>query len=54
MGWLVDPSEQVVLAYLPHSPPVYCEQVSDILPAPAFAKDLKLTVGDLFGWIKVG
>ena len=50
IGWLIDPREQAVLVYLPNQPTVVFDQ-SELLPVPAFAKELRLTVKDLFGWL---
>lgn len=53
MGWLLDPGEQLVLAYPPNQSPVYFEVADVPLLVPAFAADLQLTLGELFGWLKV-
>ncbi|MBW4593410.1 MAG: Uma2 family endonuclease [Brasilonema angustatum HA4187-MV1] len=51
MGWLVDPEEQSVFVYLPDQPTDVFDQPETRLPVPEFARDLALTVGDLFGWL---
>ncbi len=51
LGWLIDPSEQSVLAYFPSQQPSFLEEDNDVLPIPDFAKDFKLTLGELFGWL---
>ncbi|MBE9076545.1 Uma2 family endonuclease [Romeria aff. gracilis LEGE 07310] len=53
MGWLIDPSEQLVQIYSPNERPISLESVEDRLPIPEFATGLQLTVGQLFGWLKV-
>jgi Uma2 family endonuclease len=53
VGWLVDPSEKVVLVYTPDRTPRLLENLEDILPTPAFATQIHLTLEQLFGWLKV-
>jgi Uma2 family endonuclease len=54
VGWLIDPAEKMILVYHPDRQ----VQVVDILEAelivPEFARLVKLTAGDVFGWLKVG
>jgi Uma2 family endonuclease len=54
VGWIIDPVEKIILVYQPNKQ----EQVVDILEAelivPEFARSIKLTAGDVFGWLKVG
>jgi Uma2 family endonuclease len=52
LGWLIDPSERSVLVYpAKQQPQVF---VSDVrLPIPEFIKELQLTVGELFGWLRL-
>ena len=51
MGWLIDPEEQSVFVYLPDQPTAFYEEPEAQLPVPEFARDFRLTVGDLFGWL---
>lgn len=51
MGWLIDPEEQSVFVYLPQSSTEVFDELEMVLPVPEFAKDLRLTVGELFGWL---
>ncbi len=51
MGWLIDPEEQTVFVYLPNQQPQVFEQMDEELPIPSFASELRLTLGDLFGWL---
>ena len=53
MGWLIDPKEQSVVVYLRDQMPLIYDQPEARLPVPEFSKDLKLTVGELFGWLIV-
>ncbi len=51
MGWLVDPDEQVVLAY-------QCDRLPDEFTNDAVLPclegiDLRLTAEEIFGWLKV-
>ena len=54
VGWLIDPAEKMILVYQPDRQ----VQVVDLLEAelivPEFARSVKLTAGDVFGWLKVG
>ncbi len=53
VGWLIDPAEKMILIYQPDRQ----VQVVDLLEAelivPEFAQSIKLTVGDIFGWLKI-
>ncbi|MGB3765639.1 MAG: Uma2 family endonuclease [Phormidesmis sp.] len=53
MGWLIDPTEQSVVVYLNDQLPVIYDQLEAQLPVPDFSKGLKLTVGELFGWLMI-
>jgi Uma2 family endonuclease len=51
MGWLIDPVERSVIVYAVDRSTQIFDEDSDILPVPEFAKDFRLTLGDLFGWL---
>ncbi len=51
MGWLIDPSEQTVLVYTPKQEIEIWDMPTALLPVPAFAVDLRLSVHDLFAWL---
>ncbi|MEH2379074.1 MAG: Uma2 family endonuclease [Nostoc sp.] len=51
MGWLIDPEEQTVFVYIRNQQPVMFDELKALLPVPDFASELRLTVGDLFGWL---
>ncbi|MBD2489312.1 Uma2 family endonuclease [Aulosira sp. FACHB-615] len=53
LGWLIDPEEHCVLVYPPHQQIIYLENEQDILPVPDLVSDLNLTLGQLFGWLKL-
>lgn len=53
LGWLIDPEEKSVLIYPQGKQPQLLELDSDVLPVPDFLPDLRLTVGDIFGWLKL-
>jgi Uma2 family endonuclease len=53
LGWLIDPEERSVLVYLQGKQPELLELESDLLPVPDFLPELRLTVGELFGWLKL-
>ena len=51
MGWLIDPDEQTVFVYEPMQEVKIFDEIDRVLPMPIFAKGLKLTVGELVGWL---
>jgi Uma2 family endonuclease len=51
VGWLIDPYEQTVFAYLPNQQPQVFEETDPIVAVPAFATELHLSVGMVFGWL---
>ena len=53
LGWLIDPGEALVQVYAPDKALVSLENPDAILPVPEFAAGLKLTVGQVFGWLKL-
>ncbi|MDB9515164.1 Uma2 family endonuclease [Kamptonema animale CS-326] len=53
LGWLLDPDVRSVLVYPPGKQPELFAEEGDILPVPDLVK-LQLTVGDVFGWLKLG
>jgi Uma2 family endonuclease len=53
LGWLIDPGEQIIQIYSPDKRLTSLEAASDVLTVPDFAAALQLTLGDLFGWLRV-
>jgi Uma2 family endonuclease len=53
LGWLIDPEERAIFVYHPHQQPEFFDIKDQVLPVPQFLPDLKLTVGDIFGWLKL-
>lgn len=54
LGWLVDPDERSVLVYPQGQQPQLLQESGDVLPVPDLVAELRLTVGDLFGLLKLG
>lgn len=54
MGWLIDPAEKSVFAYPAHQQPLFLQEPEQLLPTPEFISDLKISVGELFNWLKPG
>ncbi|NMG08977.1 Uma2 family endonuclease [Brasilonema sp. UFV-L1] len=52
LGWLIDPDERLILAFIPGQEPVELTG-SNSLSIPKFLT-LDLTVEQVFGWLKVG
>lgn len=53
MGWLIDPEEKSILIYPSGQQPEFLQESHELLPVPALVSDLQLTVGDIFGWLKL-
>lgn len=53
LGWLIDPEEKSVLIYPQGQQPELLERESDLLSVPDFLPNLKLTVGEIFSWLKL-
>jgi Uma2 family endonuclease len=53
LGWLVDPDERSILIYPPKQQPELFQSPESILPVPNFVKELQLTIGDIFSWLKL-
>ena len=53
LGWLIDPAEECVFSYTPDLRSVLHQEFEESLPVPPFAKDFKLTVGELVAWLYV-
>lgn len=53
MGWLIDPESRSVLVYPLNKQPELLQSESDILPVPDIFSNFKLTVGELFNWLKI-
>jgi Uma2 family endonuclease len=51
--WLINPEEYNVLIYPHNQQPIFLEDEQDILPVPELVGDLQLTLGQLFGWLKL-
>jgi Uma2 family endonuclease len=51
MGWLIDPQERVVFTYSQGQLSGLFDTNDAVLPVPEFAKDFRLTVGELFEWL---
>lgn len=52
MGWLIDPTDRSVFVLVANQALQILEAPSAILPVPAFAAAIELTVEQLFGWMK--
>jgi Uma2 family endonuclease len=52
MGWLIDPTDRSVFVCMPDRNFQIIDEPSAILPVPAFAASIQLTVEQLFSWIK--
>ena len=53
LGWLIDPDEKAVICFQPNQLPEIIRKSEDTLPVPDFM-DLRLSVGQVFSWLKLG
>ena len=53
LGWLIDPEDKCILVYYSDQPTDFFEDENSQLPVPNFLTELKLTMGDIFGWLKL-
>lgn len=51
MGWLIDPDEQTIFVYQSRQQVEVFDELEQQLPVPDFASELRLTVGNVFGWL---
>lgn len=51
MGWLIDPGEQTVFVYRSKQEPEVFDEPDEVVPVPAFASNLQLTIKELFAWL---
>jgi Uma2 family endonuclease len=54
VGWLIDPAEKMILVYQPDRQVQVVDMLEAELIVPELARLVKLTAGDVFGWLKVG
>jgi Uma2 family endonuclease len=54
IGWLVDPAEKIILVHQPDRQVQVIDSIEQELIFPEFARPMKLTAGDIFGWLKLG
>jgi Uma2 family endonuclease len=53
MGWLIDPDDRSFLIFPLGQQPELLQGADESLPVPNFISDLRLTVGDVLGWLKL-
>jgi len=51
MGWLIDPDDRAIFIYRPKQETEVFDELDQVLPMPAFAKEINLTVKNLFDWL---
>lgn len=54
LGWLIDPEEKSLLVYPSRQQPQLLQESNQVLPVPKLVADLRLTVDELFRWLKLG
>ncbi len=53
MGWLLDGEESCIFVYGADKSVQVFEEAEMMLPVPEFAQKVRLTVGEIFDWLKV-
>jgi Uma2 family endonuclease len=53
IGWLIDPAEQSILVYRVGQQVAVIDLPNQILTVPDFATSIKLTLGEVFTWLKL-
>jgi Uma2 family endonuclease len=53
MGWLIDPKARSILVFPQGRQPQLLAKQEEILPVPNLVANLRLSVGDLFSWLKL-
>lgn len=53
MGWLIDPKARSILVFPQGQQPQLIEEPNAILPIPDLMADFRLSVGDIFDWLKL-
>ncbi|QDZ38498.1 Uma2 family endonuclease [Euhalothece natronophila Z-M001] len=53
MGWLIDPKARSILVFPHGQQPQLLKQPEEILPVPNLVGDLRLSVADVFSWLKL-
>jgi Uma2 family endonuclease len=51
MGWLIEPDDKAIFVYRPKQETEVFDQPEQVLPMPVFARELRLTVKELFDWL---
>jgi Uma2 family endonuclease len=52
MGWLIDPDAESVFICELGKQFIVLDEASQQLPVPEFSRNISLTVGDIFGWLR--
>jgi Uma2 family endonuclease len=52
-GWLLDPDIRAILTFNENQQTQFFEEPAEVLPVPAFAQEIRLTIDEIFGWLKV-
>ncbi|MBR8828333.1 MAG: Uma2 family endonuclease [Gomphosphaeria aponina SAG 52.96 = DSM 107014] len=53
LGWLIDPEVKMILVFYPNQQTELFDLPEDVLPVPEIFAELSLTLGDVFGWLKL-
>ena len=51
MGWMIDSEESCIFVYQPNQTPRFFDEPQMVLPVPAFAGAIAITVKQLFDWL---
>ncbi len=53
LGWLIDPATKLILVFPVGKQPQLIHATDAILPVPDFAKEIRLSLGEIFDWLKL-
>jgi Uma2 family endonuclease len=54
LGWMLDAEDRSALIYPVGEQPIFVEDLDEVLRVPDLVAGLRLTLGDLWGWMKIG
>jgi Uma2 family endonuclease len=53
LGWMLDPDDRAIVTFNENQQVEVFEEPTAILPVPEFAQEIRLTIEQIFGWLKV-
>ena len=53
LGWLIDPDQRSLFVYPSRQQPEWYTESAEKLPVPNLVAEFQLTLGNLWGWLKL-